>query len=273
MTTKQVVLVVGGSSGIGLSCAQELAVRGHYVYGSSRRAEFPAWGFAPIQIDVCSDASVEQAVSRIIRERGRIDVVINSAGYGLAGAVEDTSLAEAQAQMDTNFFGVLRVCKAVLPHMRAQRSGLIINISSLAGGMGLPFQGIYCASKFAVEGLTESLRQEALPFGVRVVSVQPGDVRTPITDNRVLSASAQHGSSYRAMFQRTLEVIEAGERAGVHPDAIARQTADLLSVRRPAVSYMVGLFAQRLAAQLKRVLPQRLFERLLMSHYHVGSPS
>lgn len=270
MSTKQVVLVVGGSSGIGLACAQELAVRGHYVYGSSRRAEFPAWGFAPIQLDVCSDASVEKAISQIVRERGRIDVVINSAGYGLAGAVEDTSLSDAKAQMDTNFFGVLRVCKAVLPHMRAQRSGLILNISSLAGGMGLPFQGIYCASKFAVEGLTESLRQEALPFGIRVVSVQPGDVRTPITDNRVLSECS---ASYRAMFDRTLSVIEAGERAGAHPDAIARQTVDLLSVRRPAVSYMVGLFAQRLAAQLKRVLPQRLFERLLMSHYHVGSPS
>jgi NAD(P)-dependent dehydrogenase (short-subunit alcohol dehydrogenase family) len=264
---RAVVLVVGGSSGIGRACAVELAGRGHSVYGSSRDPGFRPAEFAPIQLDVRDAGSIGRAVAQLVQIESRIDVVVNSAGYGLAGAVEDTSFEEAHAQMDTNFYGVLRVCQAVIPQMRRQRSGLIINVSSLAGVMGLPFQGIYSASKFAVEGLTESLRQEVRPFGIQVTSLQPGDVCTAITDNRVICRQASSASSYRPAFERTMAIVASSERNGASARVVARRAAALLHVGRPDVRYTAGPFSQRLSAQLKRVLPGRLFERFIMAYF------
>ena len=266
----KVVLITGASSGIGQTCAQHLAGRGYRVYGTSRRAPepaVPATGVTLIPMDVGSEASVEQAVQWILQQEGRLDVVINNAGYGIAGAVEDTTLAEAQEQFDTNFFGVLRVCRAVLPTMRKQRSGTLINIGSLAGLVAIPFQGLYSASKFAIEGLTEALRHELRPFGVRVVLIEPGDFRTGFTAQRRMAAAAQH-SAYAERCRAAVEVMAADESAAAEPVAIARLLERILSTPAPRLRYRVGPAAQKLAVTvLKTVLPQKVFEAAIARYY------
>jgi len=263
----KVVLVTGASSGIGQACAELLSARGHTVYGTSRKPAAEPKGHRMLELDVTRDDSVRSAVDSVLEREGRVDVVVNNAGFALAGAIEDTSLEEAQRQLDTNFFGVLRVCKAVLPGMRARGAGLIVNVSSLGGVVGLPFQGLYSASKFALEGLTESLRQEVAAFGIQVALVQPGDVRTAITDNRVRARGAGSGSVYQEAFEAALRIIEKEERAGAHVDTVARQVLELMTRKPVAVRYAVGHLSQRLLAGTKAVLPSRVFERIVMSYY------
>jgi len=180
----RVVLVTGASSGIGRACAAHLASRGYRVFGAQRSAPDSAGPIEMLRMDVNDDASVHAATSYILKTAGRIDALVNNAGYALMGSVEDTSIEEARAQMETNFFGALRVIRAVLPAMRQQGSGYIINISSLAGVLGLPFSGLYSASKFALEGMTESLRLEVRGFGIKTVLIEPGDFSTQLPAKR-----------------------------------------------------------------------------------------
>ncbi|WP_199243008.1 SDR family oxidoreductase [Vitiosangium sp. GDMCC 1.1324] len=267
MSGSKVVLVTGASSGIGRACAELLSSQGHTVYGTSRKPSPPSAGHRMLEMDVTRDDSVLRAVATVLEEQGHIDVVVNNAGYALAGPIEETSLEEARHQLDTNFFGVLRVCKAVLPSMRARGSGLIVNVSSLGGVVGLPFQGLYSASKFALEGLTESLRQEVASFGIQVTSLQPGDVRTPITENRVRALQCGPDSPYRGAFETALGIIEKEERAGAAPELVARQVLSLMERKQVGVRYAVGHLSQRMLASTKTFLPARLFERILMSYY------
>jgi NAD(P)-dependent dehydrogenase (short-subunit alcohol dehydrogenase family) len=272
LRTRGVVLITGASSGIGKACAEHLHARGFRVYGTSRRApEAPApgaSGFLQIAMDVTSEDSVAGAMQQILAREGRIDVVLNNAGDGVAGAVEDTSIAEAQRQLDTNFFGVLRVCRAALPIMRAQGSGLIVNISSLGGLVGLPFQGLYSASKFAVEGLTEVLRMEVRPFGVRVTLIEPGDFRTGFTAQRRKAAAADGHSAYAVRFGKALAIMERDEAGGADPLAVARLLERIIHTQSPLPRYKVGRFFQKLSTGLLRqILPQKLFEYLLMMSY------
>jgi len=177
-----VVLITGASSGIGLAAAQILHARGARVWGASRRViagEIP-W----IAMDVTDDEAVDAGVRKLIEKAGRIDALITCAGYGIAGAIEDTSSAEAQAQFATNFFGTFRAVRAVLPAMRAQEAGRIVLVGSIAGRIGVPFQGFYSASKFALEGFAESLRMEVKPFGIDVSLIEPGDFKTDFTAAR-----------------------------------------------------------------------------------------
>ncbi len=270
-----VVLITGATSGIGWACAEHLARRGYQVFGTGRRAPFPPEPAPPgkptlIRMDVTQDESVQQVVDFIVRETGRLDVAVNNAGFGIAGAVEDTSIEEAKAQLETNFFGVLRVCRAVLPVMRAQGEGLIVNISSLGGIIALPFQAMYSASKFAVEGLTEALRMEVRPFGIRVTLIEPGDMRTEFTAHRVRVAASGEGSAYRARFERTLQVMETDEQHGGSPEAVALLLERILRSPNPAPRYRVGPAFQRLAARLKGILPGRLFEWALAQYYRLS---
>lgn len=267
-----VVLITGASSGIGKACAEHLARRGYRVFGTSRRAPFPPTPPLPgqpvmLQMDVTQDESVRQAVDFIVRETGRLDVVVNNAGFGLAGAVEDTPMEAAKSQLETNFFGVLRVCKAALPVMRAQGEGLIVNVSSLGGIIALPFQALYSASKFAVEGLTEALRLEVRPFGIRVTLIEPGDMRTEFQEHRVRVTVP--GSAYEQYAERTLEIAERDERTGGHPEAVAVLLERILHSPSPAPRYRVGPAFQRLAAVLKGLLPDRLFEWALAKYYRI----
>ena len=189
---QRVALVTGASAGIGASCAAFLAAKGYRVYGGARSAVM-AEGVEPLILDVTDDVSVARAIETILARESRLDVLVNNAGFGIAGAIEDTSIEEAREQFEVNFFGVLRMCRAVLPVMRRQKSGYIVNIGSIGGLIAIPFQGFYSATKFALEGFSESLRMEVRPFGIQVVLIEPGDHRTAFTQNRRATRGSARG--------------------------------------------------------------------------------
>jgi short-subunit dehydrogenase len=262
-------LITGASSGIGLECARHLAAQGYRVYGTSRSGTAVDGSFEMLRMDVTSDADVRQTVDAILRAASRLDVLVNNAGFGVAGSVEDTSLAEARAQFETNFFGPLRLCQAVLPHMRQRRAGLIVNMSSIAGLVPVPFQGLYSASKAALESITEAMRMEVRPFGVRVALLEPGDFRTGFTANRVRVAAATAESPYHERFERALAVFERDESAGPSPAAIARELERIIRSKSPSLRNTVGAALQRAAPKLHEMLPHGLFERLMMQTYDI----
>jgi NAD(P)-dependent dehydrogenase (short-subunit alcohol dehydrogenase family) len=268
----KVVLVTGASSGIGRACAEYLATRGYRVFAGQRRAS-PVAGAESIALDVDDEASVSAAVAAIVAAAGRIDVVINNAGTAWMGAVEDTTIEEARAQLETNLFGVLRVCRAVMPIMRTQRAGRIIQISSLAGVLGLPFSGLYSASKFALEGMTEALRLEARGFGIHVSLVQPGDVDTGLPAARRLTAATAAGSDYRELFVKIKAAQDKDEQAAPAPIIVAKAIERVIRARSPKLRYHVGRWAQRIIIPLKRWLPQRLFQWILVQALGLPSPA
>lgn len=266
-----VVLVTGASSGIGQACAGLLAESGFTVYGTSRsmtegRTEA---GWVSLPMDVRDDGSVARTVERVVAEAGRLDAVVNNAGFGIAGAIEDTSPDEALDLLQTNLLGALRVCRAVLPTFRAQGQGTIVSVSSIGGRIGLPFQGLYSASKFALEGLTEALRMEVKPLGVRVILVEPGDTRTGFTAQRRRAAASGTNAAYRERFARALDRIERDELGGGAPETVARLVLGVLRHRNPRLRYTVGNPFQRLAVHLRGVLPGRLFEWGIIRYYRV----
>jgi NAD(P)-dependent dehydrogenase (short-subunit alcohol dehydrogenase family) len=268
---KRVVLIAGASSGIGKVCSEYLAGKGMTVYGASRSLQAGnGTAFTALRMDVTDDDSVHQCVQKIQQEQGRLDVVINCAGYGVAGAVEDTSPEEAMAQFDTNFFGAHRVCRAVLPIMRQQRSGIIINISSIAGLLAVPFQAFYSASKFAMEGMTEALRMEVHPFGIRVVLIEPGDFKTDFPANRKNSIASQQSDVYRASLERCVGVMKEEEQQGKVPYPVAKLVERIIDTPSPRLRYTVGPFGERLGPKLKSVLPYCLYELLFMKHYKLA---
>ncbi len=259
MNENRVALVTGASSGIGRACAASLAARGLRVYAASRTA--------PLRMDVTDSVSVQATVDEIVRNEGRLDVVVNNAGIALAGAVEDTSVEEARAQFDVNFFGVLRVCRAVLPILRKQGSGCIVNIGSIGGLVAIPYQGLYSASKFALEGLSESLRLEARPFGVNVVLIEPGDHRTSLTANRLRTADSQTNPVYRDRCDRAIARMAADEQAGAAPDTAARLLCHIINRPHPRLRYTVGPAPERAAVWLKRLMPYAVVEKVIGRYY------
>lgn len=259
----RVILVTGASSGLGAATATHLAGLGHRVYAASRRGTVDhASQAVPLTMDVDDDESVAGAVQQVADAEGRLDVLVNCAGYGVAGAVEDTPVAMAQAQFNTNVFGVMRVCQRVLPMMRRQQAGLIVNVTSIAGEIALPFQGIYSATKFAVEGMSEALYAEVKPFGIHVALVQPGDFRTGFTDAR--RTAPVNGSAYGPRSARALEIAAKDERAGADPQQLAIAIARIIASRRPRLRYVVGPSEQEWLMRLRHVLPGRW---LIARHY------
>jgi NAD(P)-dependent dehydrogenase (short-subunit alcohol dehydrogenase family) len=260
---RKVVLVTGASSGIGRACGEHLARSGWRVFGAQRRVPPP--GEAPrgvemVSMDVTDDAAVERAVREVLGAAGRIDAVVNNAGCSFMGSVEDTSTEEAKAQLEPNFFGVLRVCRAVLPAMRRQGGGHIVNVSSLAGIVGLPFSGLYAASKFALEGVSESLRLETRRFGIKVVLVEPGDFDTDLPSARRTVRAAETNDAYREAFVRFHAQQAKDEAAAPKPEPIARLIERILRDPNPRLRYSIGMLGQRIVVPLKRLLPQRFFE-------------
>ncbi len=261
----KVVFITGASAGIGQSTALHLQKQGYRVFGASRSGR--ADGVKNmLTMDVNSDEAVQTALHAVMQQAGRIDVLVNCAGFGIAGAIEDTSMEEAKAQFDTNFFGTARVCRQVLPFMRQQQEGLIINVSSLGGLAAIPFQGYYSASKFAIEGFSEALRMEVKPFGIHVAMVEPGDFATGFTDSRRLAAAAP-GSPYAERFRTALSVMERDERGGPDPVAVAACIAGIIRRSAPGLRHPVGLRGQTLGVALKRVLPYALFEDGVLRHF------
>jgi NAD(P)-dependent dehydrogenase (short-subunit alcohol dehydrogenase family) len=263
-----VVLITGGSSGLGKATGTYLNTRGYRVYGTARNpSKYPDFDAFPLlAMDVQDDASVEEAVRELIRREGRLDVLINNAGVGITGPLEETPHRETLNALETNFHGPLRVIRAVLPQMRKQQDGFILNITSIAGYMGLPYRGIYSASKGALELVTEAYRMEVRGFGVRMCSLAPGDYATNIASGRFHSP-LQEQSPYRDSYGKSLELMNQHVSEGKDPAEVARKVHRILQKKRPRVHYTVGSPLQRFSLFLKRVLPDKIYERLLLSHY------
>ena len=257
--SNRVAVVTGASAGIGLSVASRLHERGWVVVGWSRRGT-GSNGWTSEVMDVDDDRSVAVGVQGVVDEYGRIDAVVASAGWGLAGAVEQTPIAEAKAQLETNFWGCVRVVQAVLPTMRRQGSGRIVLISSIGGVIGLPFQAFYSASKFALEGYGEALAYEVAPYGIQVSLVQPGNVRTDFTQSRRRVSAPADDVPYGKAITKAIGVMEHDEANGVPPDKVAVVVEKLLDSARPRRRVSVGKIGERVGLPAKRLLPYRLFE-------------
>jgi NAD(P)-dependent dehydrogenase (short-subunit alcohol dehydrogenase family) len=267
----RVVLVTGASSGFGQAIAHALRARGWRVYGTSRAPSAAAADADPLlAMDVDDDASVAGAVDRLLRDAGRLDALVNNAGFGCAGALEDTTVEEARRQFETNFFGMHRVCRAVLPHMRGRRAGRIVNMSSMGGLVAVPFQGMYCATKYAVEAYTQALRMEVRPFGIQVSMIEPGDFATGFTAGRRLTAASTAGSPYAERCRAAVAKMAEDEAATRDLGPVVRATIAALESAQPRLRHAVASPLQRTLVGLRHLLPQRLFERLVMSHYGVG---
>jgi NAD(P)-dependent dehydrogenase (short-subunit alcohol dehydrogenase family) len=235
----RVVLIAGASSSIGRACATHLATRGLRVYGASRSAPTEPGPVAILQMDATDDESVQHAIDAILQREGRLDIVVNNAGTAIAGPLELTSIEEAKRQSDVNLFGAFRVCRAVLPSMRRQGGGYIVNVGSIGGLIAVPYQPLYRASKLALEGMTESLRLEVRSFGIRVVIIEPGDTKTEITQNRRMAeatANQQVYSSFAAALNRTA----SDEQHGPGPDGVARLLWRIVNTPHPRLRYTVG---------------------------------
>jgi short-subunit dehydrogenase len=264
---QRVVLLTGASSGIGKATSEHLVARGYRVYGTSRRRAPHEANHRWIQMDVTDDRSVTDGVAQVLEAEGRVDVLINNAGMGVAGAVEDTSIEEAAMQMDTNFMGVVRLAKSVLPGMREQRSGLIINMSSIGGLIAVPFQAFYSASKFAVEGFSESLRMEVRDYNINVVLIEPGDHRTGFTESRIRTRASRDGTAYSERFEKALRIMERDEQNGPSPEKVAQLVEKIIRKEHPALRYTVGMLPQRIGVGLKRTLPGGAFEKIVRTTY------
>jgi NAD(P)-dependent dehydrogenase (short-subunit alcohol dehydrogenase family) len=254
-----VVLVTGVSSGIGRAIADAFAAKGFEVFGTSRnpRTTQPAPGVELVQLDVTDDASVAAAVSTVVQRAGRIDILVNNAGAGVFGAAEETSTAQAQQLFDTNFFGLVRLTREVLPHLRAQRSGRIINIGSVLGFLPSPYGSLYAASKFAVEGYSESLDHETRDFGVRVSVVEPGYTNTSFEANAIDADSPL--DSYAAVREHVKHVLAEELQSGDDPAVVARVVLKAATSRTPKLRYPAGPLARRLAL-LKKLAPAGLLD-------------
>ena len=264
----KVIFITGGSSGIGKAIGGYLSSKNYIVYGTSRNPDsisghFP---FALLKMDVTVPESISEAVDQIIKNEGRIDVLINNAGIGITGPVEETPNTEIKRAFDTNLFGPINVMKAVLPQMREQGEGKIINITSIAGYMGLPYRGIYSATKAALEITTEAFRMETKQFGVEMTNVAPGDFATNIVAGRYHSPVLED-SPYKGAYGKTLQMMNEHVDAGEDPLKMAKVIHQIIETASPRIHYKVGAFLQKFSIVLKRVLPDRVYEKMLLNHY------
>jgi NAD(P)-dependent dehydrogenase (short-subunit alcohol dehydrogenase family) len=265
----QVVFITGASSGIGKSVALYLADKGYKVYGTSRKSMPHLEGLVTMLVmDVRDENSIQQAVAQVFQQEGRLDILINNAGIGITGAVEELPMDEVKKHFDTNFFGPISVMQAVLPILRKQKSGLIINITSIAGYMGLPFRGIYSASKGALELLTEAISMEVKSFGIDVVNVAPGDFATNIASGRY-HAPLESDSAYRESYGKTLDMMNEHVDAGNNPLEMAWAIEKIILTQNRKIHYKVGAWIQKFSIVLKRILPDRVYEKMLMKHYQM----
>lgn len=265
--SQKIVLVTGGSSGIGKSIGSFLKSKGYTVYGTTRNKSnhLDFSEFDLLEMDVGNVSSIQQTVQEIIAREGRLDLVVNNAGIGITGPIEETPHIEILKAFETNFHGPLHVTKAVMPQMRKQGGGYIINITSIAGYMGLPYRGIYSATKGALELATEAIRMEAKDSGIYICSLAPGDFATNIASGRY-HVPVSENSAYMN-YGRSLEMMNAHVKAGKDPILVAKTVFNIANTRSPKVHYRVGAPMQKFSLFLKKILPDKLFEKLLMNHY------
>lgn len=267
----QTVVVTGASSGIGAATARLFHAHGFTVFGTSRNcAACDRSEFAMLPLDVTSDGSVRECVERVLAQTGQIDVLINNAGYTLNGAAEETSLAEAKEQFETNFFGVVRMTNAVLPHMRRAGSGRIINIGSLVGLLAVPYGAFYCATKFALEAYSEALWYELQPFGIGVSLIEPGFVRTSIGSAGLVAAAQL--SVYDGRRDRVIAAIKSGIEKGCSPENVSNTIFAAATSRKPRLRYPVGSDARWLP-RLKKAVPWSIFASGLRRQFAIDAKS
>ena len=263
---KKVALLTGGSSGIGYESAKALARRGYLVYAAARRVSLieamKEPGVRPLAMDLTDEDSLQRGVQTVIAEQGRIDALVNNAGYGYLGAIEAVSLQEARRQLEVNLFGLARLSQLVLPYMRAQGGGRIVNVSSVAGKVSVAKGGWYTVSKFAVEALSDSLRIEMKPFGVQVVLIEPGPIRTDwgLIAADHLEASSQ-GTVYEASAAKQASLMRYAYKSSLFsgPQAVRRVICKAVCARRPRLRYRPGRAASLIVA-LHALLPARWWD-------------
>ena len=260
----KVILITGASTGLGESIATYLVQRGYVVYGTSRQAGLSK-PFSMITMDVTNPESIRLGVKQVLQEAGRLDILINNAGLAIAGPVELLSIDDVQHVFDTNVTGIIRMVQAVLPTMRQQQAGLIINVSSIAAEAGLPFRGAYCASKAAVDRLTEALRYELASSNVKVCSVQPGGTRTDINKNRLRTVIPE-GNPYKAAFERTYKLIDQSVNEGIQPVEVSELIERIIGLSQPKPIYRVGKAKERLSVLIKQ-LPTTLYESIIRKNF------
>ncbi len=265
----KVVLITGASSGIGKSIAEYLVQKGMTVYGTSRNPKSDIInGIHMLALEVTDMTTINRAVATILSIENRIDVLINNAGMGITGSIEDTPTQEMRNVFDTNFFGAIDVIKAVLPQMRKQQSGLIINVTSIAGYMGLPFRGIYSATKGALELITEALRMEVKNFNIEVTNIAPGDFATNIAAGRYHTPVFEN-SPYKKDYADSLAFMDADVDGGIPPEVMAKAVYKTIQKSKPKIHYKVGGFMEKFSIVLKRILPDKIYEKLLMNYYKI----
>ena len=246
----KVALVTGSSSGIGFETSLALARNGYHTFATMRNLgkdekikqiiEKEDLSIEIVELDVDNEESVNQAIKTISEKKGRIDVLVNNAGYGMWGTVEDVSIDEFKKQFETNFFSIIRLIQKVAPIMRKQGSGNIVNISSVAGRIGFPVSPAYISSKFALEGLSESLRFELMPFGINVIIIEPGVIKTNFFDSMKMSEKSQQNSTYKEITDKVISGVKMMAEMGTHPKEVANVVIKTLGEEKPLPRYVIG---------------------------------
>lgn len=266
---KKVAVVTGASAGIGKETSKILADKGYTVYGVARRtekmSEFKSLGIHVIEMDVSDESSIVEGINRVIREQGRIDVLVNNAGFGLYGAIEDVPMADARYQMEVNLFGLARLVQLVLPHMRQQRFGKIVNVTSIGGKVAGPLGGWYHASKFAVEGLSDSLRLEVKPFGIDVILIEPGGVKTEWGGIAFDSAKKMSGeTAYRELAEKAGRVFARTADKNMEATEIGVMIQRAIEEENPRARYVKGYLAKPILFA-KKWISDGLFDKMIIS--------
>lgn len=261
------ILITGASTGLGKAIGEHLSRNGHQVFGTSRNpGKYPDSKFELLALDVRDPEGIRAAVQQVISIAGKIDVLVNNAGVGIIGPLEEIPTSEIRNHFEVNLYGPIEVMKAVLPQMRLQRSGHIINITSIAGYTGLPFRSVYSAAKGSLELLSEGVRMEVEPFGIQVSCIAPGEFATNIADGRYYAPKSDQ-SPYAAIYGKTIDLINEQVGAGDDPVLVARAVESVMNEKQPRIHYKVGPFLSRFSIVLKRVLPDKTYEKMLMKHY------
>lgn len=267
---KKIILITGISSGFGRETALLLAKAGHTVYGTVRKENVADPMVKELLMDLTDSKSIDAAAGTVIKNEGRIDVLINNAGMHSGGPIETLPQKIIELQMQTNFLGFAQLIQAVLPVMRKQGGGTIINIGSIGGLMGLPYQGIYSSVKFAMEGFSEALRMEVKQFNIKVIVINPGDFHTCNTvSRRGFLAPTGEDDPYRDQFTKTLSIIENDENKGWKPEILAKKLVRIVECKNPRHRYIIASFEQKLAVFLKIILPEKIFSKILRDHYGI----
>ena len=267
---KKVILITGISSGFGKQTSELLAEKGHIVYGTVRKETGTGKLINIIKMDLTEPASIKRAVETVLQKEGKIDILINNAGMHTGGPIETSPIENIRLQIDTNFIGMVQLTKAVLPAMRKQSGGLIINFSSIGGLIGLPFQAFYSASKFAIEGFSEALRMELKQFNIKVVLINPGDFQTSNSANRRKFLTPTGPTDpYEKQFNTTLAKIEKDEAKGWAPEILARKIVRIVELKNPKNRYIIASFEQKLSVALKYILPDKYFRLIIEAYYGI----